>query len=85
MAGEIGVVLNGETIDRLAHRGLEPVETAGLGRGHDQRVVLGADRVVGGGDAGLAIAAQLPAINVVEHRRAGAEVEDETLVGAGSG
>ena len=58
VAGEIGVVVGDETIDRLAHRGLEPVETAGLGRRHDQRIVLGADRVVGGGDAGLAIAAR---------------------------
>ena len=69
MAGEIGVVVGDETIDRLAHRGLELVEPAGLGRRHDQRVVLGADRVVGGGDAGLAIALELGAVDVVEHRR----------------
>ena len=30
VAGEIGMVFGGETIDRLAHRGLELVETAGL-------------------------------------------------------
>ena len=54
VAGEIGVVVGDEAVDRVAHRLLELVEPARLGRRHDQRVVLGADRVVGRGDPGLA-------------------------------
>ena len=39
--------------------------------------------MVGRRDAGLAVARELGAVDVIEHRRAGAEVDDETLVGAG--
>ena len=65
------------------HRHLEVVEPAGFGRRDDQRVVFRAQGVVGGSDAGLAVAREIGAVDVIENRRAGAELEDETLVGAG--
>ena len=52
VAGEIGVVVGDESLDGLGRGALEFVEPAGLGRRHDQRPVLGADRVVGRDDAG---------------------------------
>lgn len=83
--GEIGVVVGCKPVDRVAHRGLEHIEPADFGRRHDQRMVLGADRMVRRGDAGLAITAELGAIDIVEHRRADAKIQDEPLIDAGLG
>ena len=44
--------------------------------------VLGADGVVGGDHAGLGITVEIGAVDVVEHRLAAAELEDEAAVQA---
>ncbi len=69
VTGEIRMIFGGETVDRIVYRLVERIEPAGFGRGHDQRVVLGADRVIGGGHPGLAVAVKLGTIDVIEHRR----------------
>ena len=61
---------------------LNVVELTVLRRRHDQRPVLGADRVVRRHHAGLAVARDLGAIDEIEDRRAGAEIEDEAAPGA---
>ena len=81
VAGEICVILGNEFIDGFARRRFEYVELSGLGCRHDQRVVLGADRVVRGGDPGLAVAVELGTVDVIEHRGVRAELEDEPLIG----
>ena len=58
-------------------RALEVVELARFRRRHDQRPVLGADGVVGRHHADLAVARQLRAVDIIEDRVAGAEVQDQ--------
>ena len=79
VAGEIGVIFGGEGIDGFARCRFELVEPAEFRHRHDQWVILGPYRVIRRRDPGLAVAAKLGAIDVIEHRRVRAELENETL------
>ena len=81
VTGEISMVLGNKASDSLVHRLLERVEPTRLRGRHDQRVILGADRVIRGCHAGAAVAPELGPVNVVEHRSARTKIEDEPLIG----
>ena len=82
MPREIGFVLGDESGGGGADRVREFVEPPGLGRRHDERIVLGADRVVGRHHAGAGIALELGAVDIVEHLGPAAELHDEAQMGA---
>jgi hypothetical protein len=64
------MVVGDKAADGVTYFLLERVEPIRFGRRRDQRVVLRADRVIRGRDAGAAIALEFSAIDIVEHRRA---------------
>ena len=76
LAGEIGLVALAEVGHRRLRGALEIIHAVARGRDGDERPVLGADGVVGRYHAGLAVARELGAIDEVEDRGAGAELED---------
>ncbi len=80
VAGEISMVLGDEASNRLVHRIFETIEPTRLRGRHDQRVVLGADRVIRGRHPGPAVALEFGPVYVVEHRGARAKIEDEAFV-----
>src|SRR5204862_4676047 len=80
VAREIGAVIGREALDRLAGPNREAIEMAPFRRLQDQRVILGADRVVGGGNAGEPVALQLRAADKIAPPRPAAELEHDAPV-----
>lgn len=80
---KIGVIIGDKVIDCGVYRRREIREPSRFRRRHNQRIVLGAQGVIGGDDARLAVTAQLGAAHIIEDRRAGAEFEDKALIGPG--
>ena len=79
LAREHGIVGGDVVGHRLPHGGLEVVELARDRRRHHQRLVLGANDVVGRHHAALADVGEVGGADVVQDLRAGAEVEHEAL------
>src|SRR5262249_57817729 len=75
-AREVSLVARAEARHRRLRGALEIIQALAFGRDGDERPVLGADGVVGRDHARLAVARELCAIDEIEDRGAGAEVED---------
>src|SRR5262249_41284404 len=76
LAREIPPVAPAEVGPRRLRGALEIIHALAFGRHGDERPVLGADGVVGRDHARLAVARDLRAVDEIEDRGAGAEVED---------
>ena len=71
-----------EFLGGVARGAAELVELAIGRRRHHQRPVLGADGVIGRHHAGLAVARDLGAVDEIQDRGTGAEIEDQPAPGA---
>ena len=76
LSREIGLVALAEVAHRRLRGALEIIHAVACGCDGDERPVLGADGVVGRYHAGLAVARELGAVDEVEDRGAGAELEN---------
>ncbi len=81
--GEIIVIARDKRVDSGLHVLFPLIQLAGLGRGHQQRPVLGADGVIGRDDADLAVAGDILAAHVIENGGVGAEGQNLALHNAG--
>src|SRR5690349_8106626 len=79
--GKISLVGGNELLGGRAGASLESVKLAGLGRGDNQRAILGPDDVVGRDDPGASVAGELGSIHESEDRIAAAEIHNEPPIG----